>query len=84
MDALYHKVADKWKMIGVRLDIPMGKLAGIAEKFQRDPHICLVEMLETWLERVDPPATWAAIIDAVEFLGKEQLGKELKEKYTTN
>ena len=84
MDALYHKVADKWKMIGVRLDIPMGKLSGIAEKFQRDPHICLVEMLETWLERVDPPATWAAIIDAIEFLGEEQLGKELKEKYTSN
>ena len=41
-------------------------------------------MLETWLERVDPPATWAAIIDAVEFLGEEQLGKELREKYTTN
>ena len=84
MDALYHKVADKWKMIGVRLDIPMGKLSGIAEKFQRDPHICLVEMLETWLERVDPPATWAAIIETVEFLGEEQLGKELREKYTTN
>ena len=84
MDALYHKVADKWKMIGVRLDIPMGKLAGIAEKFQRDPQICLVEMLETWLERVDPPATWAAIIEAVEFLGEEQLGKELREKYKIN
>ena len=84
MDALYHKVADKWKMIGVQLDIPMGKLSGIAEKFQRDPQICLVEMLETWLERVDPPATWAAIVDAVKFLGEEQLGKELREKYTMN
>ena len=84
MDALYHKVADKWKMIGVLLEIPKGKLAGIAEKYRGDPHKCLVEMLETWLERVDPPATWAAIIDAVEFLGEEQLGKELREKYTTN
>ena len=84
MAILYHKVADKWKMIGVQLDIPMGKLAGIAEKFQRDPQICLVEMLETWLERVDPPATWAAIIDAVEFLGEGQLGKELRQKYIVN
>ena len=82
MDALYHKVADKWKMIGVLLEIPKGKLAGIAEKYQRDPHNCLVEMLETWLERVHPPATWAAIIDAVEFLGEEQLGQELRDKYT--
>ena len=82
--ALYHKVADKWKMIGVLLEIPKGKLAGIAEKYRDNPHTCLLEMLETWLERVDPPATWAAIIDAVEFLGEEQLGKELREKYTMN
>ena len=32
-------------------------------------------MLETWLERVDPPTTWATIIEAVEFLGEEQLGE---------
>ena len=80
MNALYHKVADKWKMIGVLLEIPKGKLAGIAEKCQCDPHSCLVAMLETWLERVHPPPTWTAIIEAVEFLGEEQLGKELREK----
>ena len=84
MVALYHKVADKWRTIGVYLEIPQGKLSGIAEKKQHDPQDCLLEMLETWLERVDPPATWHAIIDAVEFLGEEQLGKELREKYTTN
>ena len=82
MDALYHKVADKWRTIGLYLEIPKGKLSGIAEKNQRNPQDCLLEMLETWLERVDPPATWHAIIDAVEFLGEEQLGKELREKYT--
>ena len=82
MDALYHKVADKWKMIGVLLEISKGKLAGISEKCRGDPHKCLVEMLETWLERVDPPATWATIIEAVEFLGEEQLGKKLREKHT--
>ena len=82
LDALYHKVADKWKTIGVYLEIPMGKLSSIAEKHQGDPQICLVEMLETWLKQVDPPATWAAIIEAVEFLGEEQLGKELREMYS--
>ena len=81
IDALYHKVADKWKMIGVLLEIPKGKLAGIAEKYQSDPHKCLVEMLETWLERVHPQVTWTAIIDAVEFLGEEELGKELRDKF---
>ena len=82
MNALYHKVADKWEVIGVLLEIPMGKLAGIAEKCQDDPHSCLVEVLETWLERVYPPATWTAIIEAVEFLGEEQLGIQLRKKYS--
>ena len=84
MDALYHKVADKWRTIGLYLEIPKGKLSGTAEKYRDNPHNCLLDMLETWLERVDPPATWHAIIEATDFLGEEQLGKELREKYTTN
>ena len=64
------------------MEIPKGKLSGIAENCQRNPHKCLLEMLETWLERVDPPATWTSIIEAVEFLGEEQQGKELRKKYT--
>ena len=82
IDALYHKVADKWRMIGILLEIPKGKLASIAEKYRGDPRTCLLGMLVTWLEQVDPPATWAAIIEAMEFLGEEQLGKELREKYS--
>ena len=81
MDALYHKVADRWRTIGLYLEIAKGKLAAIAEKYQNDPQNCLVAMLETWEERVHPPPTWAAIIEAVEFLGEEQLGKELIDKY---
>ena len=81
MDALFHEVADKWKIIGVLLDISKGKLASIAENYH-DPQKCLLAMLETWLERVHPPPTWAAIIEAVEFLGEEQLGKTLRDTYT--
>jgi len=82
MDALYHKVADKWKAIGVLLEIPKGKLASIAEICQRDPHKCLLEMMETWLERIHPPASWETIAEAVDFLGEEQLGKELLFKHS--
>ena len=81
MDSLYHKVADKWKMIGVLIEIPKGTLAAIAERCQHDPHRCLLEMLEVWLERVHPPASWAIIIEAVEFLGEEQLGRKLTDRY---
>ena len=81
MDALYNKVAAKWEHIGIYLHLPMAALKAIAEEHQRDPHKCLIGMLEVWLKRVDPSPTWSAIIEAVEFLGEEQLGKKLKEKY---
>lgn len=83
IDALYHKVADRWKMLGVCLQIPEGRLDNI-EINRRDPCNCLLELLQTWLKLVHPPPTWAAIIDAVEFLGEEQLGRQLREKYISS
>ena len=77
MDALYHTVADKWEPIGIYLHLPMATLKAIAEECQHDPHKCLIGMLEVWLKRVDPPPTWSAIIEAVEFLGEEELGRKL-------
>ena len=79
MNALL-KVGDQWKKIGLHLKIPKEKLEVIAEK--NDPYTCLVDLLFTWLKQVDPPPTWTAIIEAVEFLGEEQLAKELREKYS--
>ena len=79
MTALYRKVAHKWKMIGVYLEI--SDLDSIETKHQGDSHHCLLEMLDTWLKRMDPPPTWSAVIEAVEFLGEEHLGKELREEY---
>ena len=81
MKALYHKVPNKWKEIGILLEIPNGTLSGIAGKCRDDPKSCLLKMLEMWLEQVHPSCSWAAIIEAVEFLGEEQLGKDLRDKH---
>ena len=81
MEALYNTVADKWEPIGIYLHLPMPTLKVIDAEHQHDPHKCLIGMLEVWLKRVDPPPTWSAIIEAVKFLGEEQLGRELREKY---
>jgi len=78
---LYNKVADKWNVIGILVEIPWGTREAIAVKCQCDPHKCLLEMLETWLKRIHPPASWVTIIEAVEFLGENQLGRELRDKY---
>ena len=53
----------------------------LKDRHQHDPCKCLVEMLGVWMKRLHPPPTWSAIIDAVVFLGEEQLGSELREKY---
>ena len=81
MKALYHKVADKWKHIGIYLRLPMATLNTIATEHQSDPRECLIGMLDVWRNRVDPLPTWSAIIEAVEFLGEEQLARKLQEEY---
>ena len=78
---MINQVADQWKILGVRLGIADGRLKSIEVNCQRDPQNCLLEVLEMWLQQVDPPPTWAAVIDAVEFIGKKQLGKDLRLKY---
>ena len=80
-EALYYTVADKWEHIGIYLHLPMAALKTIAAEHQHDPHKCLIGMLGVWLKRVDPPPIWTAIIEAVEFLGEEQLARRLREKY---
>ena len=84
MDALYHSVANKWKLLGIQLEIPKDVLATIEKRKMGDPRQCLLEMLEWWLKRMDPPASWSAIAEAVEFLGKEQLARELRLKYCSS
>lgn len=81
MKAFYHTVVDKWEHMGIYLHFSMATLETISAKHHRDPHKCLVEMLKVWLRRLHPPATWFAIIEAVEFLGDEQCGRELREQY---
>ena len=36
-NAFYHTVADKWKVIGVLLEIPKGTLLSIADEHHRNP-----------------------------------------------
>ena len=82
---LYHTaVPSSWRMIGVILKLPLGSLTNTATKNQQNPHQCLMDMFELWLQRVDPPPSWSAVIEAVQFLGEEQLAHELKAKYLSH
>ena len=81
MDALYNQVEDKWMILGIQLGMSHGSLKSIEVNRQRDPQNCLLDVLGMWLQQVNPPPTWAAVIDAVEFIGKMRIGKDLRHKY---
>ena len=79
---LLNKVAvdamDKWKKIGLALDIPMGQLNSITTT---DPILCYADIFNWWQRNGSPPYTWATIIDALRapIVGEVQLAHELEE-----
>ena len=77
-----NNMAYNWRQLGIQLGIKLETLDTIAESYYHKPQNCMSGMLNTWLkQQVDPPPTWADIIDAIESLGDKQLGRKLREKY---
>ena len=82
LQQLYNTVSDKWRPIGIYLEIPDAQLNAIDEKNRGDPQKCLMAMLtEKWLPRVSPPATWQDIAEAVEFVGYPDVAQKLRDKF---
>ncbi len=81
MQCLYHEVPHLWKDIGNYLEVPSAKLTSIAQLNLNDAPKCLMDMLEVWLAGVDPPPTWEAIAEAVEFVGKGRVAKMIRDKH---
>ena len=79
---LLHKVAaratDKWKYMGLQLDIPMDQLNSMTAT---DPISCYADVFNWWQKNGSPPYTWATIIDALRapIVGEVQLAHELEE-----
>ena len=73
---------DKWKEIGLALNIPIGQLNSITTI---DPILCYAEIFNWWQRNGSPPYTWATIIDALKapIVGEVQLAHELEEWLTT-
>ena len=78
---LYTRASDKWEDIGILLGIDPGRLDAIKSAENNTPQSCLREMLKIWVTRVSPPPSWAAIAEAIEQIGDQQLAVELRTKY---
>ena len=73
--------AHKWEDIGIELEVDEHTLHQIKKEHNDDSRKCLREMLRSWLHRIDPPPSWAAITDALQSLGDKELAIQLRDKY---
>ena len=80
MRELRTKAAD-WEDIGVELQADDGGLRQIKQDNANDSKSCLRELFRKWLTQVSPEPSWAAIAEALEHLGDEDLARTLKSKY---
>lgn len=81
MEELYFTVASEWFPIGTFLEISDGELNTFAQRCHDDPQKCLIAMLNTWLHRTNPPASWSDIASAVQFIGKSDIAQQIRRKY---
>ena len=78
---LLKKVSADWENIGVILNVEEGELRNIKSNYNESEQ-CFREMLRRWLNQVEPPPTWSAIIDAIDTYPRyKSLAKELRKKY---
>ena len=50
-----------------------------------DAHVCLLDMINLWLKRDDPPATWKEMVDVLRCkLLEGRMAKIVEDKYCSN
>ena len=83
MRQLRAKAAD-WEDIGVELQVDDGELRQIKQDNINDSKSCLRELFRKWLTQTSPEPSWAAIAEALENLGHEDLARTIRSKYVTS
>lgn len=78
---LSEAVSADWEDIGLLLKLSQGSLEVIKSNYPSQAKKCFREMIKIWIKQVDSPPSWAAIIEAINILGHEPLGKHLSKKF---
>ena len=85
MNQVASKAMDKWKIVGLDLDIQQDQLNTISEKHSGDPILCYSEVFTVWEKTVDPTDfTWARIVETLEspIVKENKLARDLVEWLT--
>ena len=64
LNKVASKAKDKWKNIGLQLDIEPHDLNDISSR-EKDPILCYSEVFRLWKSKEDKPFTWATIVEAL-------------------
>lgn len=78
---LSPRVSSKWEDIGIYLGLSTDLLDIIRDDNPKDSISCFREMIKLWFKRIDPPPSWAAIIEVVGVLGYGVLARNLRDKF---
>lgn len=82
MPILCHSsVPSKWKLFGVLLKVPPSSLDNIEATYPHNLKQKLMEMLKLWQNKVNPPPSWDAVIEALKDLEEEQIAVKVAETY---
>ena len=76
-------MAAKWRVLGLKLEVPHHQLDIFQANHQRSPnHVqdCLTSMFDWWLKNDNDP-TYEKLAQAIAAIGERQLAKTLCEKY---
>ena len=76
-------VKDKWKDLGVQLNMTPSDLNSIEIKCSNDPSHCLLEMLSQWWEVTSPSPTWQTVVDALSSpaVGRQIVAEHIRQTY---
>ncbi len=78
-----HGVRRRWYYIGLELNLDSEELITLREEYDDKFTKCLDRMLQMWLKRRDPPATWQALVDALKerTVDEEGVAMDIAKKY---
>jgi len=75
-----NKVNHKWEEIGIELGIPTSAIYNIERNKKGNVSLSTLGLVDHWL-RTDVKATWEKLAQALETLGENEVGSEIREKY---
>ena len=80
MNRVAAQCMDKWKFVGIQLNIEDAELNSI-ESLWRNDQRCFMEVFDLWRRKGSPPYTWTTIIDILKTpsVCEEKVARDLEE-----